>query len=172
MTPINQIIIGFIIIAICAIGGTAGGIMVKNGVDRKNAAKAFEDENISSPDVTSYNQSGGITAGIINFNNLIPEATVETKVLTDNEQLNGSFMTTFEINIINKIPINRLHLKIMAPTIIEAGATPLNGEIAYMDSWAVGNGYAATVIPSASGRYRITAITKEKEKFNIDYKID
>jgi len=39
MTPTNQIILGFIIIAFCAIGGTFGGIMVKNGFEKKTVSR-------------------------------------------------------------------------------------------------------------------------------------
>jgi len=132
------------------------------------------DKDDSKVEVTSYNQSGGITAQNVTINNIskIPSPTLQGKVIYLNQPNEGKFRTRIELSLISPYPVGNLYIEVRAQTIEEMDCMPMRA-----GGWMEGmsgkrDGYAFTNLQNAFGNYEVHVITSKAENLQLIYNIE
>ena len=131
----------------------------------------MNDEDNPKVQVTSFNQSGGITAQNVTISNTPPPTLQVTKEVLLNEPQNGKYLTRVEFTIVTPYPIGNLYLEARAQTVEEIDCLPMR------TGWMTGHsgkrdGLAFTNIPNAYGNYQLDIITSQPDKIQVIYNFE
>lgn len=132
----------------------------------------MSNEDNSKVQVTSFNQSGGITAQNVTISNTPPPTLQVTKEVLLNQPQNGKYLTRVEFTLVTPYPIGNLYLEARAQTVEEIDCLPMR-----TGGWMTGHsgkrdGFAFTNIPNAYGNYQLDVITSQPDKIQVIYNFE
>ena len=130
------------------------------------------DEENSKVEVTSYNQSGGITAQNVIINNisktLSPE--LQAKVIYLNQPSEGKYRTRVEFSLNSIYPIGNLYLEVWAGTVEEIDCMPMRTGVWQEGHSGKRDGYAFTNMMNVFGNYELHIVTTQPENIQVVFK--
>ncbi len=124
----------------------------------------------SSTFVTSFNQSGGITAGTVNVN-AAPEPQLHMREIFANKAEAGRYHSRVELTVESPYPPGNLYVAVHAPSIISMDLSPQRSGAVIMGHCGTREGFAFANLQSPYGRINLDVLTKKPERFEIEWDI-
>ena len=145
------------------------GIGVVARIPWKRKENSMPDHSNSEPpriNVTSIEQQGGITAGVVNIQ---PESE-PTITLSDTQyrQTDSGHLHEAMLRIDSRYPIPELRIVARANSIQSFDVVPQRGGMHMSGHSGKREGYHFTTLQYASGNYRVKVVTSEPETVKID----
>lgn len=120
--------------------------------------------------VTSYNQSGGITAGNVNIN-AAPEPTLRQTQLFANKPANGGYHTRYEFQVESPYPPGNLYVEVHAPSIRSAELNPQRAGMVFKGHSGTRPGFAFDNLQQPYGRILLDVYTGDPENLQPEWKM-
>jgi len=129
----------------------------------------MDESNKDSVQVTSYNQSGGITANEVTINNMVKENIPELKMnlIHGNKKIDDYYETRAELY--SEYPFSNLFFAAHAESIIELDISPMRAGIFMSGHSGKREGSHFTNIPNFQGKYLVIIKTSQPEKIELEY---
>ena len=116
--------------------------------------------------LTSHNQSGGITAHTVNQ---APEPELRCGQLVNQRNADGSYTVTCTLDVISPYPPAELRLQVEAAGLVSLDVNSHRTGTSMIGHSGMRDGWGFTSVISPSGRYTLSVIAAEP-KFGIAYK--
>ena len=121
--------------------------------------------------VTSYQQSGGITAAIVNLN-AAPPPGVTARQLFANKPVGSEFHTRVELLVETPYPARNLFVKVSAASIHKMDLIPERGGMVMYGHTGTRPGFAFTNLQSPKGRVYLDVLTGSAELCKVEYEVE
>lgn len=115
--------------------------------------------------VTSNNQQGGITAGIVNVG--IPDYTVQAKLITENLKIDKGYRTDYRLTLQSKVVIPRIAIRVTGKTINDADMGPDAPTSVTMGAIGRGDGFVIVYSDNVFGPQILGVWTREPERLTL-----
>ena len=163
---------GWVLIVLAAVGVAlflVGLLVVVQALffhkeDAMSTKKPEDDRNI---DVRSYNQQGGITAGVVNIQGEIqPEISLSNESYSETED---GHVYEADLNIKTQFVIPSLKVSAFAKSIKDFDVVPQRGGLHMTGHAGKRDDHHFTTLQNAAGLYRVKVVTSKAEQVQVDF---
>ena len=121
--------------------------------------------------VTSNNQSGGVTAGV--YVNQAPKPTCRVTQLVANQPMAEGFGTRFQIDVESPYPANALEVEVRAPSLVRIALMPVrSGPHMFQLAWGqLPGGGRSCMLQHPYGAHYLDVITARPETCDLRYRL-
>lgn len=125
--------------------------------------------------VTSYNQQGGITAGIVNIQGVVPARAEFSPA--QREQRSDDYLTRVEMTLMSQYTIPNLQISVVSPTLRDIDVYPTSGGMQMDIQKTPGTVRSGPLVGqraiqwqerNVGGKYVIEAVTEREELVTLE----
>jgi hypothetical protein len=120
--------------------------------------------------ITSYNQSGGITAHTVNLN-AAPEPTVNMQPLFSNQSTNGEYHSRMALVVESPYPAGNLFIAVRAPSVRRIELRPQRTGMVMMGHCGNRDGMSFANLQQPFGLIHLDVFAGAPEKLDVEWKL-